>query len=249
MQFVLRCPCKGTVSSMAVCLMNTTDCLLPTVLPKCLNWWGHISSFLQPHSRAEKPARTEQELDLVYIVLLDMVCIVLLDMVYSDIWMYSHLSQLNVYPHLSPILLLFLSHAHPHGVWALLSTWLTTIVMDYHLPGLRVCSPIIHSSSTVALSGCFFLLIPSAAIAYSMHNREPSYLSPLLWLQASCGRWDQQEPEMKVLLQYLHKDSLPAVERPRSPKWFPRSSVAVVAYLHGQAGASGLNLHFLGLDS
>lgn len=186
MWFVFRRSCKGTVSITVLSLMNATDRILLTVLPKCLNWWGHIPSFLQPCSRAEKTARTAQELDWVYIVPLDMV--------YSDVWMYSHLSQLNIYPHLSSILFPFLSHAHPHGACTLLSTWLTTIVMDYQLPGLWVCSPIIHSSSTVALSGYFFLLIPSAATVYSTHNREPSYRSPLLWLQASCRRWDQQEP-------------------------------------------------------
>ena len=183
LQFVLRC---STISSMAVSPTNTTDCVLLTALPKCLKWWDNLLSFLQPHSRAEKPAQTEQELDWVYIASLDTV--------YSDIWMYSPLSQLNISLHLSSVLFLFLSHAHPHGVWALLSPWLTTIVMDYHLPGLWVCSPIIHSSSTVTLSGDFFLLIPSAATVYSTHNREPSCLSPLLWLQASCRQWDQQEP-------------------------------------------------------
>lgn len=36
--------CKGTVSSMAVSLTNTMDCLVLTVLLKCPNWWGHIAS-------------------------------------------------------------------------------------------------------------------------------------------------------------------------------------------------------------
>lgn len=54
---------------------------------------------------------------------------------------------------------------------------------------------------------------------------------------------------MKVLLRYLHKDSLPAVERPRSPKQLPRVSVTAVANLYGRAETSGLNLCFLGLDS
>lgn len=103
-QFVLRCLGKGTSSSRAASLMNSIDCVLLTVLPKCLNGWDHIMSFLQSYSRPEKPTWAEQELDWAYIALLDMVC---------DIWMYSRLSQLSIYSHLSSILFPFLSHAHP----------------------------------------------------------------------------------------------------------------------------------------
>lgn len=154
-QFVLRCSCKGTTFSTAISLANAMDCVLLTVVPKCLNWWGHIPSFFQPHSRPEKPARTEQQLDWVYIILLDMV--------YSDVWMYSHLSQLNIFPHLSSILFPFLSHAYPYGVWALLSTWLTTIVMDYHLPGCECALPLsTHHPQWLCLdtSFCWYHQLP-----------------------------------------------------------------------------------------
>lgn len=54
---------------------------------------------------------------------------------------------------------------------------------------------------------------------------------------------------MKVPLRHLHKDSLPAEERPHSPKWLPRVSVTATANLHVWAGTSGLSLYFLGLNS
>lgn len=184
--FVLRCLYKGTGPSMALSLpMQWIACPSPCSPNASTDEAvSHLSS--TPVSEIKKHSWTEQELSWV--------CIVLLDVVYSDVWMYSHLSQPNIYPHLFSILFPFFSHAHPHGAWAPLSTWLTTIIMDYHLPGLWVCSPIIHSSSTVALCGYFFRLILSAATVCSLYNREPSYLSPLLWLQASYGQWDQQEP-------------------------------------------------------
>lgn len=54
---------------------------------------------------------------------------------------------------------------------------------------------------------------------------------------------------MKVVLQHLHKGSLPAGERPRSPERLPRVSVTAAANLHGWTGTSGLSLYFLGLNS
>lgn len=226
MQFVLRYPYKGIVSSMAVSLTNTMDCILLTVLSKCLNWWGHILSSLQPHSRAGKTCMDWAGVRL---------CI------YSSI-RYGVQWRLDVFTfesaeHLSSFILCSLpipfSRPSPwclstavyltyHRCYGWSSAWATSVLSHY--------PPIIHSGSV--------WILLSAATVYSMHNREPSYLSPLLWLQASCGHWDQQEPDMKVLLQHLHKGSLPAVEWPRSPKQL---------HAHGQAETSGLSLCLLGL--
>lgn len=52
---------------------------------------------------------------------------------------------------------------------------------------------------------------------------------------------------MKVLLLNLHKDSLPAVEQPRSPKSLPRVSVTAFANLHGWDIGTQFTLSWLGL--
>lgn len=99
-------------------------------------------AFLQPCPRAGKPGGTKQKLNWGYSVPLGMV--------YNDTWVCSRLRQLNIHPHFPSAPFPFLSHAHPHGAWALLSAWLTVSVMDCHLPGLWVCSPLMHSPSTVS---------------------------------------------------------------------------------------------------
>lgn len=52
---------------------------------------------------------------------------------------------------------------------------------------------------------------------------------------------------MKVPLQYLHKDSLPAVEQPCSPKSLPQVSVTAFANLHRWDIGTQFTLSWLGL--
>lgn len=190
-------------------------------------------AFLHPCPRAGKPGWTKQKLNWGYIFPLGMV--------YRDTWAYSHLSQLNIHPHLPSVPFPFLSHAHPHGVWSLLSTWLTISVMDCHLPGLWVCSPHLHSSSTVALSGtisCHCLVYAQQRALHQSHcygyrypvgsgtNRSPKWRYHCsICIKTPYLLWNS-----RVLQNHSHKFlSLPL-------------QICI-------DGTLGLDLHFLGLDS
>lgn len=173
--FVLRCSHKG-ISSPDTIHTNAMLCVLLSVLPKCFNIWGHIPAFLQPCPRAGKPGGTKQKLNWGDRDPLGVV--------YSDTWVCSHSSLLNIHPHFPSAPFPFHSHAHPHGAWALLSAWLTVSAMDCHLPGLGVCSPwCTHHPQCLDNPLCCYHQLPLSGLCPT-ENPPPE---PLLWLQHPVG--------------------------------------------------------------
>lgn len=183
-QFVPKRSCKGTISSMAVSFTNTMVASL--CAPKMPQLMGSHPIFPPAPFQSWKTCTGWAGVRLE---------------VYSSIrygiqWhqgVFTFESAEHLFSFILSSLCISLSCPSPwclstavyltyHCSYGLSSGWAMSVPSHYPL--------IIHSGSV----WIFSLLIPSAATVFSMHNREPSYLSPLLWLQASCGQWDQQEP-------------------------------------------------------